>query len=143
MDKVVHLKLQGRMAKLLVLTAPQNYKQYISIDKKGNKVLYVKLQKALYGCLRSALLFYRNCHRTLSMVVLKSTPMIHVWPTKSKYCKLRTTRGKVHDYLGMQLDYSKEEEVEVDMKEYIVQTIEDCPEEIGDGVTSPAADHLF
>jgi hypothetical protein len=44
----------------MVKIAPNIYRKFISIDNKGNSILYVKLQKALYGCLRSALLFYLN-----------------------------------------------------------------------------------
>jgi hypothetical protein len=58
MDEEVIMCLRGRMAELMVKTAPNIYRKFISIDKKGNSILYVKLQKALYGFLRSALLFY-------------------------------------------------------------------------------------
>jgi hypothetical protein len=33
----------------------------VTVDKKGTLILYVKLQKALYGLMRASLLFYRNC----------------------------------------------------------------------------------
>jgi hypothetical protein len=36
------------------------YRKYITIDRKGKAILYVKMQKAIYGLLRSALLFYRK-----------------------------------------------------------------------------------
>jgi hypothetical protein len=58
MDKEVIMCLRGRLAELMVKTAPNMYRKFISLDNKGNSILYVKLQKALYGCLRSALLFY-------------------------------------------------------------------------------------
>eukprot|EP00957_Ditylum_brightwellii_P144575 11012607-Ditylum_brightwellii.AAC.1 len=63
--------------------------------------------------------------------------------TGKEICQLKATRGKVHDYIGMKLDYSKKGEVGVDMKEYILHTIKDFPEEIGDKVTSSAAGQLF
>jgi hypothetical protein len=34
--------------------------KYITVDKKGTVILYVKMQKVLYGLLRSALLFYKK-----------------------------------------------------------------------------------
>ncbi len=40
-------------------TAPQIYSKYVTIED-GKMVLYVKLQKTLYGCLQSALLFYKK-----------------------------------------------------------------------------------
>ena len=36
------------------------YRKNILVDRKGTVVLYVKMQKAIYGLLRSALLFYRK-----------------------------------------------------------------------------------
>ncbi len=37
----------------------------MSVDKKGTKILYVKLQKALYGLMRASLLFYRKLRKEL------------------------------------------------------------------------------
>lgn len=36
------------------------YRPYVTIGKNGKAILYVVLQKALYGCLKSALLFYKK-----------------------------------------------------------------------------------
>jgi hypothetical protein len=58
MDEEVIMCLRGRLTELMVKTAPNIYRKFISIDNKGNSILYVKLQKALNGCFRSALLFY-------------------------------------------------------------------------------------
>jgi hypothetical protein len=58
MDEEVTMLLRGRLAGLMAKTAPNIYRKYITVDAKNQPVLYVKLQKALYGCLRSALLFY-------------------------------------------------------------------------------------
>jgi hypothetical protein len=58
MDEEVIMLLRGRLAGLMVKTAPNIYRKYITVDAKNQPVLYVKLQKALYGCLWSALLFY-------------------------------------------------------------------------------------
>ncbi len=43
---------------MMVKFAPQIYRKYVTMGAKGEPMLYVTLQKALYGCLRSALLFY-------------------------------------------------------------------------------------
>ena len=45
--------------------SPKTYRDYASIGKKGEKMLYVRLEKALCGCLRSALLFYRKLRKEL------------------------------------------------------------------------------
>jgi hypothetical protein len=45
---------------MMIQIAPQVYRKYVAVDKKGMKILYVKLKKALYGLMRSSLLFYRK-----------------------------------------------------------------------------------
>eukprot|EP00957_Ditylum_brightwellii_P067359 5113247-Ditylum_brightwellii.AAC.1 len=62
---------------------------------------------------------------------------------EKKYGKLRTTRRKVHEYLGMDLDFLTWGKVKVAMKQYIKEMLEDFPEVIDGEVSSPAADHLF
>jgi hypothetical protein len=39
---------------------PHLYRKYISVDRKGVAILCVKMQKAIYGLLRSALLLYKK-----------------------------------------------------------------------------------
>jgi hypothetical protein len=60
MDKDITMVLKGRLAELMVQVAPNLYRKYITVDRKGTAVLYIKMQKALYGLLRSALLFHRK-----------------------------------------------------------------------------------
>ena len=40
--------------------AAQIYRPHVKMDQKGTPILYVKLKKAMYGLLRSSLLFYRK-----------------------------------------------------------------------------------
>ena len=61
MDDVVHMVRRGQLAELMAETAPELYRKYkyITYGKNGGAILYVTLQeKDLYGCLKSALLFY-------------------------------------------------------------------------------------
>ena len=60
MDDEVIMCLRGKLAEFMVTVAPSIYRKYITVDKNNRPVLYVKLQKALYGCLKSALLFYKK-----------------------------------------------------------------------------------
>ncbi len=55
----VIMKMVGTLAELMVKTNPKLYRQYVILEK-GRSVLYLRLQKALYGMMMSALLFYRN-----------------------------------------------------------------------------------
>jgi hypothetical protein len=52
-------------------------------------------------------------------------------------------QGKVHDYLGMIMDYSEKGKVLINMIEYVKNIIADFPEESVSIKTSPAQDHLF
>ncbi len=59
-DEDITMVLKGRLAELMVQVAPNLYRKYITVDKKGTAILYIKIQKALYGLLRSVLLFYNK-----------------------------------------------------------------------------------
>jgi hypothetical protein len=62
-DKDVLMVLKGELAERMIQIAPQVYRKYVTVDKKGTKLLYVKLQKALYGLMRASLLFYRKLRK--------------------------------------------------------------------------------
>jgi hypothetical protein len=50
------MKMVGTLAKLMVKTIPKMYQQYVMLEK-GKSMLYLRLQKALYGMMKSALLY--------------------------------------------------------------------------------------
>ena len=52
-------------------------------------------------------------------------------------------RDKIHEYLGMTLDFSEESQFIVNMEEYINEILIGLPEDINGVATTPAADHLF
>ncbi len=58
-EDYVTMKMVGTLAELMVKTNPKMYRQYIVLEK-GRSVLYLQLQKALYGMMKSVLLFYRK-----------------------------------------------------------------------------------
>jgi hypothetical protein len=58
-DELVHVRLEGPMAKLLMRVDPDKYRTYMC-KENGKQVLYVELQKALYGTLQAAILFWEN-----------------------------------------------------------------------------------
>jgi hypothetical protein len=53
-DNYVIMKMNGWLAELMVKTDPKLYRKYVTIEK-GRQVLYLRLQKALYGMMKSAL----------------------------------------------------------------------------------------
>ena len=52
--------LEGALAELMVKVDHTLYRTFITKMSKVKSLLYVKIHKALYGILRSALLFYRK-----------------------------------------------------------------------------------
>ena len=61
-----------------------------------------------------------------------------------KEAPLTIHRGKVHDYLGMTIDYTKSGKVMFKMHDYVEALLAECPRDLlkGPSVT-PAANHLF
>jgi hypothetical protein len=59
-DEDITMVLKGRLAELMVQVAPNLYRKYITVDRKGTAILYAKIKKSLHGLLRSALLFYKK-----------------------------------------------------------------------------------
>jgi hypothetical protein len=62
-DKDVIMVLKGELADLMTQIAPEVYRKYVTVDRMGTPILYVKLQKALYGLMRASLLFYRKLRK--------------------------------------------------------------------------------
>ena len=57
--------------------------------------------------------------------------------------KVKVHKGKLHDYLAMNMDYSVKGEVRIEMKKYVKDMIKDFPENITKGASNPASDKLF
>jgi hypothetical protein len=66
-DYVV-MRLDGILAELLVQVAPTIYRKYVTTNKHGKPILYVQLEKAVYGMMKSALLFYRKLVADLTSI---------------------------------------------------------------------------
>ncbi len=61
----------------------------------------------------------------------------------SKYGDCAITQGKIHEYLGMTLDYSRPGMVRVSMIPYIEKLLKQFPGDLCQPAPSLAADHLF
>lgn len=58
MDELVIMVIKGVVVDYLVRSNPKKYKPFVHIGADGKKRIYLKLLKALYGCIKSALLWY-------------------------------------------------------------------------------------
>ena len=179
-DELIHVKLEGEIADLLIRRDP-SYKKYVTREN-GKTVIYTELQKALYGTLQAAALFWKDLTKFLvddlefevnphDLCVANKTIndnqctigwhvddllISHVEESVvedilaklqkrfGKEAPLTVTRGKVHDYLGMTIDFSVEGKVMFKMNDYVQNMLDETPESLMKGaMSSPAANHLF
>ena len=177
----VHIRVDGAMAELLAKLDPMKYGPCI-IDHKRGKTLYAKANKAIYGTLRAALLFYQKLTDklkewgfivnpydicTMNKIIngSQATIMFHVDDLKISHIDpnivteivnkldgefgqitpLTVTRGKIHDYVGMTIDFSDSNRVRFTMIDFLQDIIANLPDGLKENrvFVTPAADHLF
>ena len=174
----VLMRLRGPLVEALVLIDPALYREYITTDKKGEPILYVRMNKALYGLLKSSLDFYNKLRGDLEGKGFKINPydpcvtnkmvngkqmtviwhvddlkVSHVDPKENTKVadwmkgiygeKLTIHRGNIHDYLGMDMDWSKDGQVSISMIKYLIKMLNDFIENITKSSVTPSADYLF
>eukprot|EP00804_Cyclotella_cryptica_P021176 CCRYP_001489-RA/>CCRYP_001489-RA protein AED:0.41 eAED:0.35 QI:0/-1/0/1/-1/1/1/0/615 len=177
-DEMIHMLLRGELAKLMVKVDPALYLPYITKNARGESIMFMKMQKAMYGMLRSSLLFYQKLVKDLEAFGFELNPydpcvankmvngeqMTLTWHVDdlkvshkdafelTKFIlylariygdKITVNRGKYHDYLGMDLDYSVPGKLRVSMIKYVDKILKDFPQAITKTSSTPAADHLF
>jgi hypothetical protein len=57
-DELIHVKLEDELVEVLLMV-DSGYSKFVTYEN-GRKVLYVELQKALYGTLQASLLFWKE-----------------------------------------------------------------------------------
>ena len=80
-EKDVHVILDGRMAKLLAKNAPETYQEYVS-QKRGQAYIYCRVNVAIYGTLKAALLFWKKLSTSLKMCGFEINP--YAWCVANK-----------------------------------------------------------
>ena len=71
-DELIHIKLEGELADLLIRLDP-TYEQFVTIEH-GKRVIYAKLNKALYGTMQAALLFWKKFKAFLTDLGYEENP---------------------------------------------------------------------
>ena len=71
--KKILMVFRGEFVDIMCEVNPE-YKKYVTTDKNGKKVLYVKILRAIYGCIESALLWYQLYVKTLKGMGFKLNP---------------------------------------------------------------------
>ena len=73
MKDYVLIRLEGESADIMC-KVDSSYTKYITYNKKGKPVLYMQLEKALYGCLQSAIRWYETFVSKLESMGFKINP---------------------------------------------------------------------
>ena len=179
MDELVHMKVEGKMAELLVRINPTLYQKYIRYENE-KPVIYVVLKKALYGTLRAALLFWQRLSSQLMEwgfepnpydpcvvnKIINGTQCTILWHVDDlkishidpdvvtevinlvegefgKEAPLTKSRGKVHEYLGMTIDFSIDGKVLFTMIDYVQGMLDELPDDMSGESATPASKYLF
>jgi hypothetical protein len=56
---------------------------------------------------------------------------------------MTVTRGKSHTFLGMKIDMKDDGTLEIDMKDYVLEAIAECEDDVSKPATTPAKKDLF
>ena len=71
--KRVFMKIRGQLVDILVEICPGIYDDYV-VGEGKNKFLYVRMLKALYGMLVSALLYYKKFRKDIESIGFEVNP---------------------------------------------------------------------
>ena len=74
MPDEVHMTLDKITTEILLQIDP-SYKKFVEINKNGNQEVTVKLEKALYGCVQSARLWYNTLSTYLYSIGFEANPV--------------------------------------------------------------------
>ena len=65
LDDTVHVKMEGILADALIKIDPVLYGPMATKTSTGKTLIYVRLTRALYGCLKSSLHFFQQLSKVL------------------------------------------------------------------------------
>jgi hypothetical protein len=175
MKDFVIIKFTGESVDIILKMQPSHAK-FVTYEN-GVKTLYARLKKALYGCVQSALLWYKLFHDTLQHLGFTINPydpcvanctingsqctiawyvddmkISHVDPNvvtemieklESLFDKMTVTRGKEHNFLGMDITYTEDKTAKIKMESYLQKAMDDFHGDITNEAVSPHKKNLF
>ena len=93
MDNFVVIKIQGQIVDILCAKNP-SYKDFVVMED-GKQTLYMQLLKALYGCIKPALLWYNLFTDTLKEMGFELNPMTTVLQIRSSMANNAPLSGEL------------------------------------------------
>ena len=97
------MKITGVLVDMMMEIAPQTYGKFV-VYKKGRKVLYVVVLKAIYGMLQAALLWYKKFRNDLEGIGYKFNSYDPCVVNKMISNKQHTLRFHVDDVMASHVD---------------------------------------
>ena len=179
-DETIHIRLDRALVDILIKVEPSY--QFFVCHESGQHVIYTCLNKALYGTLQGAMLFWKELTQfvtvDLGFTINPYDPCIANKMICSEQCTIlwhvddimlshvsqdvlesimkriearfgkeappKVTRGPVHEYLGMTIDFSRPGTVQFQLKGFNDDLIAETPSELQKGMAaSPGGQHLF
>ncbi|CAJ1956315.1 unnamed protein product [Cylindrotheca closterium] len=139
-DRVI-MRISGPEVNIFFGLDP-SLKEFVTVVR-GKKVLYVQLDRALYGCVKSSILWicWYIDNNNISHVKLEVVQDI-IGKIEAKFGKMTNKYGGEHGFLGMKISY-KDDKVEISMKKHILKAIDMFMEDINREATLPAKAYLF
>ena len=74
MDEVYNISMLDKLAYIMVLVAPHIYRPFVTYGKNIEAILYITLQKGMYGFLRISFLFYLKLFLGLEVLGFRLNP---------------------------------------------------------------------
>jgi hypothetical protein len=100
------MKMNGSLAELMVKTDSKIYQKYVTIET-GKQSLYLRLQKALCGMMKSALLFYRKLIKEQKEMGFEINPYDPCMANKLVEGNQMTVRWHVDDLMISHVDQNE------------------------------------
>ncbi len=113
----------------MVKTNPRLYRHYVILEK-GKSVLYLRLQKALYRMMKSALLFYKKLVSELREMEFEINPYDPCVANKMVNGTQMTIRWHVDDLMISHLSQDEimkvVQQIKTSMEEILQRLVERC-----------------
>ena len=116
MKEMVLMKFEGNLVDFIVASNPKRYAPYVTY-KTGRKVLYIQLLKAIYGCMKNALLWYQMFTECLQDIGFCLNPYDLCVVNKNIRGKQCTIAFYVDDLFGSHVEKEALEEVIAKLEE--------------------------
>ena len=81
------MKIRGPLVDMLIKVSPETFADYV-VYERGSNVLFVQIDKALYGMVESLLLYYRKFRKDIESIGFKVNPYdpcVAIWIVNGKW----------------------------------------------------------